>query len=88
MVDGAAFPHEAIGQIVEELYQKLVPVFERGPKVMLTIDEVSELIGLSKPVIVREIEAGKFPRPAFGGGRGSKYLWNRKDIENFHGVRS
>lgn len=51
-----------------------------------TIEDVSKYFRMSKTTIYRRVNAGTFPRPDFGGGRGSKMVWMPETIANVKGV--
>ncbi len=47
----------------------------------MTAKAVAKRLGVSKRKLDSMIDLGVVPPPVFGGGHGSKRLWNPKDIE-------
>lgn len=56
----------------------------REPK-FLSMDDIKRRTGYSVWKISKLIDAGKFPKPCMGGGKGAKQAWRLCDIERVVG---
>lgn len=70
---------------IDDLIKAILQAGEK--KLTLTAAEVSQITGLSTDRIVGLIEAGDFPSPRLGGGKGRTRLWRRSDVESWVALR-
>ena len=71
-----------VAQAVADL---LAPKLGQAPPLpaVMTLKEVCKTAGMGKTKLFGKIDAGGFPKPFEGGGRGSTMLWRGADVQKW-----